>query len=312
MASSNTAAYQLPSDAVWFITGCSSGIGRALAEHISSCGSYRLVATARNISSLSYLPDDFPSKILKLALDVSSLPSITSAVQTAAAHFSRLDVVVNNAGYSLCGDTEAASDSSARQLMDTNFWGVVNLTKLAIGTMRDTNPLSGSIGGIIMNVTSMGGRVALASQAFYHASKFAVEGFTESLANELRPEWGIHFTLIEPGGVKTSYAGTSLKRIAPPHPAYAKADSPSRVIEGYMLDPAATKYWAEPEEVARAMVNVVSNGQKIPLRVPLGPDAWVFLKGANEADAKELEKMKEVAFSVGKKEQVETLGFLAK
>ncbi|KAK0702078.1 hypothetical protein B0T26DRAFT_659831 [Lasiosphaeria miniovina] len=304
-------AYHLPSDAVWFITGCSSGIGQALAAHVGAEG-YRVVATARKVTSLDYLVAADDTKILKLALDVTSRPSIDAAVAAALARFGRIDVLVNNAGYTLIGDTENAADGDARRLLDTNFWGVVDLTKTALRVMRDDNSaLGGKQGGVIINVTSMGGRVGYPSQAFYHASKFAVEGFTESVAREVRPEWGLHFCLVEPGGVRTNYAGSSMQRIAPPHPAYAAADSPSRVLEAYIADPASTRNWAEPASVAAALLELVAAGKPIPLRLPLGPDSWGALREDVKRKLRELDEVKDVALSVGHQAQAESIAFLS-
>jgi len=297
--------YNLPENAVWFITGCSSGIGKALAELVVSKGQ-RVVATARKPSTLSYLPDNDPN-ILKLPLDVSSPRSIDAAVASALSHFHRLDVVVNNAGYALYGDTENAPPAMARQLIETNFWGTVALTQHAMRIMRDENSPQG---GVVMNVSSMGGRVAFQGHAFYHASKFAVEGFTESVAKEVLPEWNVHFCLIEPGGVKTGYVDKGMVSI-PNHPAYGD-DAPTRVLERYMKDPVASSGWADVEGVVKEMYEVVGKGGEIPLRVPLGEDAWMTLKMENERRARELEGGRERAVRAGKEGQAESLAFLTK
>ena len=148
----------------YIVTGCSSGLGAAFAKHIVSSG-HSLVATARKVSSLSYLPDN--PKILKLELDVTSTPSIKKAFATTIEKFGHVDVVINNAGYGLMGDTEGATDEIARKQLDTNFWGVVNVSKEAVRVFRDVNP-KGS-GGLVVQVTSLGGWVGVASGAFYHA-----------------------------------------------------------------------------------------------------------------------------------------------
>ncbi|AEO69781.1 uncharacterized protein THITE_2020551, partial [Thermothielavioides terrestris NRRL 8126] len=182
MTDSKKRTYNLPSDAVWFITGCSSGIGKSLAQLVVSKGQ-RVVATARKVADLAYLPDS-NSHVLKLSVDVSLRQSIDNAVAAAIAHFGRLDVVVNNAGYSLRGDTENATEDAARHLVDTMFWGTVYLTRHAMRIMREVNPQTGQQGGVVLNVSSMGGRAAFPGNAFYHAAKFAIEGFTESVSKE--------------------------------------------------------------------------------------------------------------------------------
>lgn len=122
--------------------------------------------------------------MLKLALDVTSTSSIGAALDAAVSRFGGVDVVVNNAGYALVGDTEAAGDGEARALMDTNFWGMVDVSKRALGIMRE-----GGRGGVILNVSSMGGWMGYPANSFYHASKFAMEGWTEAVAKELPVEW---------------------------------------------------------------------------------------------------------------------------
>ncbi|KAK3687735.1 short-chain dehydrogenase/reductase-like protein SDR [Podospora appendiculata] len=307
MASPAKQEYKLPSNAVWFVTGCSSGIGRALATTIATKGD-RLIATARSVSSLAYLPTT--PNILPLALDVTSPASINAALDAALAHFHRIDVFVNNAGYSLTGDTENATDDAARRCLDTDFWGTVDITKRALGILRDTNAASGGQqGGVVANVTSLGGRIGFPGSAFYHAAKFAVEGFTEAVAKEIRPEWNVHFMLIEPGGVKTDFAGRSTVAIAP-HPAYAAPDSPARVLERYMADPVASSAWADPEDIAEAVYEVVARGRGIPLRLPLGPETWGLLKAENERMVGLLEESRELAHRVGKAGQLESVKFL--
>ncbi len=249
--------------------------------------------------------------MLKVVVEVTSRKSIDDAVDAALSTFGRLDVVVNNAGYSLRGDTENATEDAARHLVDTMFWGTVHLTRHAMRVMREVNPQHGSQGGVVLNVSSMGGRVAFPGNAFYHAAKFAVEGFTESVAKEVRPEWNIHFSLIEPGGVKTDYLHRSMVTVEP-HPAYAAADTPARVLEGYMQDPEAFKSWAEADDVTRAMYRIVASGNEIPLRVPLGPDAWGMLKLEDEKAGQMLDQWQEFSVGVGKEGQFESLEFLRK
>jgi NAD(P)-dependent dehydrogenase (short-subunit alcohol dehydrogenase family) len=219
MGPSAAQSYHLPSNAVWFskfyspplsvqfscfltgkptkvtpVTGCSSGIGKALSQLVASKPGQRLVCTARDVSALSYLPDS-TQNILKLSLDVTSQPSVDAAVAAALSRFGRVDVFVNNAGYTLSGDTENADDEEARRCVETDFWGMVRLTKHALRVLREENAKGndGQRGGVVMNVSSMGGRMAYAGNAFYHASKFAMEGFTEAVSKEVRPEWNSEF-----------------------------------------------------------------------------------------------------------------------
>ncbi|KAI1652867.1 NAD(P)-binding protein [Daldinia decipiens] len=307
MDSPNTNPYHLPSDAVWFITGCSSGIGQSLAQFITQT-SNRVVATARKVSSLSSLPTN--DRVLKLELDVTSIPSIEAALQATVDKFGRIDVVVNNAGYTLVGDTEAAEDQESRAVLDTNFWGMVDVTKRALGIMRDVNPKTGQQGGVILNLSSMGGWSGYPGSSFYHASKFAMEGWTEAVAKELPASWNIHLCNIEPGGVKTNYATSSLKHMAKRHPAYADPNYPTNVLLAYMLDEECRSLWSEPSALAAAMYKIVSRGQRIPIRVPLGADSWGMIAKDLEDTKKDLDELKEISLSVGDPKQLDTINFL--
>ena len=137
-----------------------------------------------SLDSISESPN-----VIKLALDVTSKSSVDAAIAAAVAKFGRLDIVVNNAGYTLAGDTENATEEQERQVFETLFWGVVRISKHAMRVMRDDNPKTGQQGGVVLNITSLGGFIGFPGAAFYHAGKFAVEGFTESVAKEMRPDW---------------------------------------------------------------------------------------------------------------------------
>ncbi|KAK6215382.1 short-chain dehydrogenase [Colletotrichum tabaci] len=294
--------YNLPEDAVWFITGCSSGMGLALAQIVASTSTQRVVATARNVSKLTgNLPKDSP-RVHLTSLDVSNADSIKAAFDSAIAKFGRIDVVVNNAGYGLMGDTESFVTNvedmdKARKIVETNFWGTAQVSAHAVHVFRDENPKSGQIGGVVLNVTSIGGFAGFPGSAFYHASKFAVEGYTESLSKEVRAEWNIHFCIIEPGGTKTNFAGDSMSWLSP-HPAYAAPDTPTRLLEGYVKSPDMQSTWAPSEHVAAAMYEVVSRKQAIPLRFPTGAPAWTVIKTECEEVDKALLEIKELSFSV--------------
>ena len=173
-------------------------MGLALAQLIASRLTQRVVATARNISKLSgILPKDNPH-ILLVAVDVNSTDSIKAAFDSALTKFGRIDVVVNNAGYGLMGDTESFVVNSedmdkARNIVETNFWGTAQVSAHAVRVFRDEDPKSGQIGGVVLNVTSIGGFAGFPGSALYHASKFATEGYTEALSKETRAEWNGEF-----------------------------------------------------------------------------------------------------------------------
>jgi NAD(P)-dependent dehydrogenase (short-subunit alcohol dehydrogenase family) len=296
----------IPENAVWLITGCSSGLGQHLSKLLEQSNKYRVVATARRISALSYLPDNSPN-ILKLELDVTSKESVAAAVAAAVEKFGRIDVLVNNAGYGFIGDAEGTSDDEARAIMDTNFWGSVDMTKAVLSVFRDVNPAGD--GGVVVQVSSVGGFVGFPGSTSYHASKFAMEGFTESVAKEMFPEWNIRFMILEPGGVRTKFS-TSMK-IAKRHPAYLDPKGPTNQLLAYIQTPGIEDTWGDPDLVVKAVVDVVASDD-IPLRLPMGSDAWGLMKAEVEGMGKELDKWKTVSESSSGEEQMESVEFLKK
>lgn len=235
---------------------------------------------------------------------MTSEEAIDAAVASAVSKFGRIDVMVNNAGYGLMGDTESMLQPEglvkARKVVETDLWGSLRLTIQAVRVFRDENTKTGQQGGVVLNVTSMGGFAGFPGTAFYHAAKFGVEGFTESISKEVRPEWNIHFCLVEPGGTRTNFASSSNMDWMPQHPAYAASDSPSRVLEGYVKDPNMQKTWTPAERVASAMYEVVARAttKSIPMRLPLTRGAWAIVKAEVAAVDKELDEVKELSFSV--------------
>jgi len=182
------------------ITGCSSGIGRATAHRFAKAG-WQVAATMRDVSQAGDLLD-LPG-VLVHTLDVTDQPSVKAAIDTMLERFGRIDVVVNNAGFGLFGPFELASDAVTQRQFDTNVFGVFNVTRAALPTLR----LQGS--GVIVNVASVGGLTTLPFNSLYHAAKYAVVGFTEALNHELA-EFGIRAKFVAPGGVATDFAGRSL------------------------------------------------------------------------------------------------------
>ncbi|KAI0475337.1 short-chain dehydrogenase/reductase-like protein SDR [Xylariaceae sp. FL0804] len=303
----NTKPYHLPEDAVWLITGCSSGIGRALAELVASHPSQTLIATARDPAALAYLPTD-RANVLRLALDVTSPASVEAAFAAAAEHLNnnksdknkgkgwRLDVVVNNAGYELQGDTEAVGEAQARDQLETVFFGTARVATRAVAVMRETAERKGGgvpPAGLVVNVSSLAGLCAFAGQSYYHAAKFAVEGFTESFAREMHPSWNINFCLVEPAGVKTNFEKSSKKTVAP-HPAYAAPDMPTRQIIAMVTQARASGAGMEPAAVAAAVYGVASRGERVPLHLPLSLTAYGLIKKKAEGLLRELEDVKAI------------------
>ncbi len=190
---------------VFLLTGTSSGFGQFYAQEVLDRGDI-VVATARDPSGLRF-SGAREDNYLALRLDVVDRASIAAAFAATLARFGRVDVVVNNAGYGLAGAFEEYTDEQVRRQMEVNFFGVLDVTREALAVMRDrqTPP-----GGLIQQITSIGGQRGVPLFTAYCASKWAVEGFTEALSHELKPEWGIKLSLIEPGGFR--YVGPSLFR----------------------------------------------------------------------------------------------------
>jgi NAD(P)-dependent dehydrogenase (short-subunit alcohol dehydrogenase family) len=192
---------------IWFITGSSRGFGRQWAEAALARGD-KVVATARDTDTLEALVQSYGADVLALPLDVTDRAGAFAAVAQAHRHFGRLDVVVNNAGYGLFGAIEEVTEEQARAQIETNLFGALWVTQAALPYLREQR------GGHIIQVSSIGGIVAFAGIGLYHASKWGLEGFSEALALEVA-DFGIHVTLIEPGGFDTDWGGSSAVRAEP-------------------------------------------------------------------------------------------------
>jgi NAD(P)-dependent dehydrogenase (short-subunit alcohol dehydrogenase family) len=185
----------------WFITGASKGFGREWAEAALERGD-RVAAAARQPATLDLLVEEYGDAVLALALDVTDRDACFATVRQAAEHFGALDIVINNAGYGHFGAIEELSETDIRAQMETNLFGALWVTQAALPIMR------GQGSGHILQVSSIGGISAFATLGAYHASKWALEGFSQALAAEVE-DFGIHVTLIEPGGFSTDWAGPS-------------------------------------------------------------------------------------------------------
>ncbi|KAI3339639.1 NAD(P)-binding protein [Ustulina deusta] len=277
----NTKPYQLPADATWFITGCSSGIGRAIAELVASKPGQRLVATARNPSSLSYLADN--NAVLKLSMDVASRASVEKAFEAAADHFREkfhIDVLVNNA--------EAATEEEMHDQLETNFFGTIRAATNATRVIRQSKDHRG---GIIFNISSLAGVAAFPGQAFYHASKFAVEGWSESFARELHPDWNINICVVEPGGIKTEFEHGS-KKHTKVHEAYVGDEMPARKLAAWVKKGVASGGDVQPSAVAEILYLVANRNERVPLWLPLTSTAAQLIKMTLQARLDNLEAVK--------------------
>ncbi|MFE3191862.1 SDR family oxidoreductase [Nocardia sp. NPDC059240] len=238
---------------IWFITGVSRGFGREWALAALERGD-SVAGTARDLATLDDIVAKYPDTFLPLHLDVTDRAADFAAVEQAATHFGRLDVVVNNAGYGQFGAVEELSEQEFRDQLETNVFGAMWVTQAALPILR----AQGS--GHILQVSSIGGISAFPNLGAYHASKWALEGFSQALAAEVAP-FGIHVTLIEPGGFATDWSGPSARH-ATPHPAY----EPIRVGRNATRNSIRR---GEPTATRTAILTVV-DAEQPPLRLFLG------------------------------------------
>ncbi|KAI0937996.1 hypothetical protein AcV7_003313 [Taiwanofungus camphoratus] len=273
---------------VWFITGSSQGIGRALLEELL-VSRERVVATLRKPAVLASLTQKYPpSQLLVLPLDVTKPDQIKSALEEVKKHFGRLDVVVNNAGQGLMAEIEGVSDEEARRQMDVLFWGPFHVIKEAIPLMRDVNPPG--VGGRILSISSAGGYSANPTLSIYSAGKFALEGLTESFTKEMDPSWNIKGVIVELGGFRTDWLSSSMT-IKPPLPPYAHIDSPCALFRHMSLN---IPYIGDPAKAPKALIAVAGLPDP-PLRIQLGTDSMAMVKTSAKKTLKDAEKWADFA-----------------
>lgn len=241
---------------VWFITGCSKGLGAALAREVLARGE-RAVVTARRIDSIQPFEQKFPNQALALRLDVTQQDSVRETVAQAINRMGRIDVLVNNAGYGVVGAVEEVSDGEVRGIFETNVMGLLSVTRAVLPYMRQRRA------GHILNISSMTGLFAPPGFGLYSATKFAVEGLSEAMAAELKP-LGIRVTLVEPGPFRTSFRG-GVVLAATVLPDYETTVGPVRRT---MSEPGG-KQPGNPALAAKVMIDVVDAANP-PLRLPLG------------------------------------------
>jgi NAD(P)-dependent dehydrogenase (short-subunit alcohol dehydrogenase family) len=267
----------------WLITGCSRGLGRALAEAVLATGD-QLAATARDPRTLADLMAVGGDRVIALPLDVADQAAAKRAVSATLDRFGRLDIVVNNAGYGNVAPIEDTSLDDFRAQIETNLFGTIIVTKAAIPVFREQR------GGHFFQVSSIGGRAGATGRAPYSAAKFGVEGFSEVLATEMAP-FGVHVTIVEPGGFRTDFAGASTQ-IAEGDPAYAetvgKTAAMQRDYDG--------KQPGDPARAAQAII-AVSLTEKPPLRLVLGQGAYARAERTDEARLAELRAWRETSIS---------------
>ena len=253
-------------NAVWFITGCSKGLGQALARQALASG-YRVVATARQVSDLDDLVAEHPDAALAAALDVTDPGQVRAAVARANERFGRIDVLVNNAGYGYFAAIEEGDDADVRAMFETDVFGPVSLIKAVLPGMRARRH------GHIVNVSSVGGYVTFPAVGYYHMAKFALEGLTDTLAKELAP-FGIAATAVAPGAFRTDFRGPSGRQSATRIADYAETAGAARdrVLAGHGTQR------GDPMRGARAIITAVEADQP-PVHLVIGGDGLEQIRG---------------------------------
>lgn len=245
---------------VWLITGCSTGFGRELAKLVLERG-WRAVVTARDPSKLKDLAEGYGDRALVLQLDVTDRKQIADVVAKSQKHFGRIDALVNNAGYGYLAAIEEGEDDAVRAMFETNVFGLVDMTKAVLPIMRAQKS------GLIVNISSIGGITSFAATGYYHGTKYAVEGISESLAIEVKP-LGIDVLVVEPGPFRTNWAGPSIKQSATRIDDYATTAGERRK----QTEARSGNQAGDPVRAAQAIIDAALSDTP-PLRLLLGKAA---------------------------------------
>jgi NAD(P)-dependent dehydrogenase (short-subunit alcohol dehydrogenase family) len=269
---------------VWLVTGSASGLGRNIAEAVLASGD-RLIATARDPRRLEDLVKKYGDQVRTAALDVVDESAAQAAVQMAVAAFGRLDVVVNNAGYGDISPFEQLSSERFKAVVDTNFYGVVNVSRAAIPIMRKQKS------GCILQISSVGGRLARPGSSPYHAAKWAVGGFTESLAQEVAP-FGVKVCALEPGGMRTNWGVRANQETPDLLPDYEPSVG--------AVAKALKSYWghemSDPVKVAQVVLHLAAS-DRLPAHLLIGSDAVRFAGEAEATRAADAARWREISLS---------------
>jgi len=266
---------------VWFITGASSGFGKAFAEYAITQG-YKVIVTARRLDKLENIKALAPDQVEAIKMDVNNNAEISDAVKKAIDRFGRVDVLINNAGYGIVGAVEETPESELRALMDTNFFGAASVTQALLPIFRQQRS------GAIVNISSLGGQLSFAGFSAYSASKCALEGFSEALADELAP-LGIKVLIVEPGNFRTELAGAAMKHM-PELDAYKETVGATRKFARGMNGTQE----GDPAKAAAAIDKALA-AEKTPLRLQLGEDSINAIKKHSENLLQDLAAWQSVA-----------------
>jgi NAD(P)-dependent dehydrogenase (short-subunit alcohol dehydrogenase family) len=268
----------------WLITGCSSGLGRALAEAVIGAG-HNAVVTARNVTSVAHLSNASPERVLAVALDVNKPEQVASAVQQAEQRFRGVDVLVNNAGYGYRSAVEEGDDADIRTLFETHFFGAVAMIKAVLPGMR------GRRSGAIVNISSIGAQLAAVGSGYYAAAKAAIEGLSGALRGELAP-LGISVTVVEPGAFRTDFAGRSLAQSATVIDDYATTAGQRRKEHDTMHG----NQPGDPAKAGAAIMAAVESAEP-PAFLLLGTDALALYRYVADGRATEIANWEQLTTS---------------
>ncbi|RRB00142.1 oxidoreductase [Larkinella rosea] len=273
---------------VWFVTGASKGLGLSLVKQLLN-GGFNVAATSRNLEDLRRVVDPSDDRFLPLAVDLKTESSVAEAIAKTVAHFGKIDVVVNNAGYGLLGSVEELTDAEARENFDVNVFGSLNVIRQALPHLRAQQS------GHIFNISSIGGFTgAFPGFGIYCATKFAVEGFSESLATEVKP-LGINVTVVEPGYFRTDFL-TSNSLAVPKNQidAYREVRESQQVHQQQING----NQPGDPEKAVAALIQIASEANP-PLHLFLGQDAYDLAYAKMDAVKSDLETWKDLTVSTG-------------
>jgi NAD(P)-dependent dehydrogenase (short-subunit alcohol dehydrogenase family) len=269
----------------WFITGTSTGIGRHLAEQLLERGE-RVAATARSTDALADLAEHYGDRVWLAALDVTDTAAIRSVVDRAFAELGRVDVIVSNAGYGLTGAAEELTDDAIVHQIDTNLIGSIQLMRAVLPHLRAQN------GGRFIQLSSMGGQMTLPGLSLYHATKWGIEGFLESVIPEVAP-FNIGITLVEPGSVRTEFGGRSMGS----SPRIAAYDASIPWLRN--LAPGENRSLRGPGDPAKIAAAIIASAAQSPApkRLTLGSDAYRLVGAALHERIAALESARDLAYS---------------
>lgn len=268
----------------WLITGCSSGLGRAIATAVLDAG-HNAVITARDPAKLAALAEAHPDTALALPLDVRDHGQVALVARQATERFGGIDVLVNNAGHGYRSAVEEADAAEVQELFETNFFGPVDLIKQILPGMRARRA------GTIINISSIAGRLSNPGSGYYSATKFALEGLSYGLRMEVAP-LGIRVVIVEPGAFRTDFAGRSLQQSATAIEDYATTAGLRRKEN----DHTDGKQLGDPARAAQAILTLAQS-ETLPLRVVLGTDAITVIETELERQHAELDAMRELSAS---------------